>query len=368
MYRSYLIDEHGNAINKRNAWAARSVLYVRLIPPGAADTVHFRLRVPETAGDRIVLKAKLNYRKFAWWNTQWAYAGIRDPQLGSFGLDKGYDDGRWIFKGDLSQVSGKLKEIPNLPIVTMAEDEKQLLVVDRNGAIPEQKSKYEKDDLLRWNDYGIGLLLQGDLKAAEATFLRVTEIDPAYADGWVNVGRVRIQEGNTAGAQQVLRKALDLDGELAKSNYFYALTLKTQGKYDEALQHLRKALAKYPRDRVVRNQAGRILFLKRQYTEAIHEFQETLKVDPEDLQAHYNLMLCHQGLGNSEQADREQRLYLRFKADESAQAITGPVRLRHPEANNERQPIHEHVSVPLSIPAGKNPPKPANNKYTALKQ
>jgi len=368
MYRSYLLDEHGNPINKRNAWAARSVLYVRLIPPGAADTVHFRLRVPETAGDRIVLKAKLNYRKFAWWNTQWAYAGIRDPLQGNFALDKGHDDGNWTFKGDLSQVSGTLKEIPNLPIVTMAEDEKQLLVVDRNGAIPEQKSKYQKEDLLHWNDYGIGLLLQGDLKAAEATFLRVTEIDPSYADGWVNVGRVRIQEGNTAGAQQVLRKALDLDGELAKSNYFYALTLKTQGKYDEALLYLRKALDKYPRDRVVRNQAGRILFLKRQYAEAIREFEETLRVDPEDLQAHYNLMLCHQGLGNSEQADREQKLYLRFKADESAQAITGPVRLRHPEANNERQPIHEHVSVPLNVPASKQPPKKVHNKYAALAQ
>jgi len=366
MYRSYLLDEHGNPINKRNAWAARSVLYVRLIPPGAADTVHFRLRVPETTGKRISLKAKLNYRKFAWWNTQWAYAGIRQPQQGSFGLDKGYDDGLWVFAGDLSQVSGKLKEIPDVPIVTMAEDEKQLFVVDRDAAVPEQKSKYDKDDLLRWNDYGIGLLLQGDLKAAESTFMRVTEIDPSYADGWVNVGRVRIQEGNTAGAQQVLRKALDLDSELAKANYFYSLTLKTQGNYDEALRHLRKALEKYPRDRVVRNQAGRILFLKRQYAEAIREFEETLRVDPEDLQAHYNLMLCHQGLGNSEQADREQKLYLRFKADESSQAITGPVRLRHPEANNERQPIHEHVSVPLNTPASKNPQKATNNKYAAL--
>ena len=46
-YRSYLLDEHGNHINKRNAWAARSVLYVRLIPPGAADTAHFRLNVPD---------------------------------------------------------------------------------------------------------------------------------------------------------------------------------------------------------------------------------------------------------------------------------------------------------------------------------
>ena len=32
----------------------------------------------------------------------------------------------------------------------------------------------------------------------------------------------------------------------------------------------------------------------------------------------------------------------RFKADESAQAITGPFRLASPEDNNERQSIHEH--------------------------
>ena len=47
-YRSLLLDEHGNPINKRNAWAARSVAYVRLIPPGAADTVHYRLEIPPT--------------------------------------------------------------------------------------------------------------------------------------------------------------------------------------------------------------------------------------------------------------------------------------------------------------------------------
>jgi tetratricopeptide (TPR) repeat protein len=349
MYRSYLLDERGNAINKRNAWAARSVLYVRLIPPGAADTVHFRLRIPETSSDRISLKAKLNYRKFGWWNTQWAYAGIRDPLHAGFGLDKGYDDGRWIFAGDLTQVSGKLKAIPDVPIVTMAQDTKELRVIDKKAPLPKMVSKLEKPDLLRWNDYGIGLFLQGDLKSAEVVFLKVTEIDPTFVDGWVNVGRVRVQEGNTAGAQEVLRKALDLDPELAKTRYFYAVTLKTQGKYDEALEHLRKALSKYPRDRVVRNQAGRILFLKRQYQQAIQEFQETLRVDPEDLQAHYNLMLCYQGVGNFEMADREKKLYLRFKADESSQFITGPVRLRHPEANNERQPIHEHVSVPLDV-------------------
>ena len=205
----------------------------------------------------------------------------------------------------------------------------------------------DRADLIRWNDYGIGLLLQGDLKAAEQAFLTVTELDPGFADGWVNVARARVREGNTEGAQEVLRKALEVDPDLAKSHYFYGLTLKTQGKYDEALTHFRRALAQYPRDRVVRNQVGRILFLKRQYGEAVKEFLQVLEVDPEDLQAHYNLMLCYRGLGLKELADRERQLYLRFKADESSQFITGPVRRLHPEANNERQPIHEHGSAPL---------------------
>ena len=229
----------------------------------------------------------------------------------------------------------------------MAEDQAELRVLDKDADQPELESTFDKADLIRWNDYGIGLLLQGDLKAAEETFLTVTRLDPGFADGWVNVARARVREGNTEGAQKVLRKALEVDPDLAKSHYFYGLTLKTQGKYDEALAHFRRALAQYPRDRVVRNQAGRILFLKRQYAEAVEEFLQTLQVDPEDLQAHYNLMLCYQGLGKPELADRERRLYERFKADESSQFITGPVRRRHPEANNERQPIHEHGSAPL---------------------
>jgi hypothetical protein len=40
---------------------------------------------------------------------------------------------------------------------------------------------------------------------------------------------------------------------------------------------------------------------------------------------------------------------MRFKADESSQAITGPYRQLHPEDNNERQSVHEHVSVALPV-------------------
>jgi hypothetical protein len=53
-YRSLMVDANGNWINKRNAWAARAVVYVRLIPPGATDTVHYRMRIPEKAEIHVV--------------------------------------------------------------------------------------------------------------------------------------------------------------------------------------------------------------------------------------------------------------------------------------------------------------------------
>jgi Tfp pilus assembly protein PilF len=154
-----------------------------------------------------------------------------------------------------------------------------------------------------------------------------------------------VQEGDTAGARKVLEKALTISPKLARANFFYARVLREEGKYDEAAGRLQIVLTQYPRDRVVINELGRILFLQKRYAEAVKTFQQTLTIDPEDLQANYNLMLCYNGLGDETRANEHKERYLRFKADESSQAITGAYRQAHPEDNNERQPVHEHVSV-----------------------
>jgi Flp pilus assembly protein TadD len=358
-YRSLQIDGHGNPINKRNAWATRSVVYVHLIPPGAADTAHYRLHIPENAGDKITLHARLNYRKFSWFNTHFSFAGVEMRKIKTGPGDLGatttpdYDDRSWAFTGDTSKVSGNLKAIPDLPITVIAEDTKTLRVLPRSATAPEPKTVSTKEDWTRWNDYGIGLFLQGDLKAAEAAFAKITDADAQNPDGWTNIGRALVQEGDTAGARKVLEKSLALSPQLARTNFFYARVLKEDGDYDGAIAHLQTVLAQYPRDRVVHNELGRVLFLQKRYADAVKEFELTLSIDPEDLQAHYNLMLCYNGLGDDKKAEEHKARYLRFKADESAQAITGPYRQAHAEDNNERQPIHEHVSVALAPPPQK---------------
>lgn len=348
-YRSLSIDEHGNPINKRNAWASRATMYAHLIPPGAADTAHFRLHIPESTGEKITLHAKLNYRKFMWWNTQFAFAGVEGPGPAT----PDYDDRKWAFTGDTSQDVGEGKGIPNLPIITMAEDSKSLCVLPRNAPAPAPQVVLAKEDWTRWNDYGIGLFLEGDLKGAAAAFQKITQVDPENPDGWVNIGRALVQEGDTEGARAVLEKALALSPQLARANYFYARVLRDEGKYDDAIARLKLVLQQYPRDRVVINDLGRIYFLQKKYAQAVNTFKQTLAIDPEDLQANYNLMLCYNGLGDETRANEHKVRYLRFKADEASQAITGAYRQAHPDDNNERQHIHEHVSVPLGSAAPK---------------
>jgi tetratricopeptide (TPR) repeat protein len=345
-YKSYQLDGAGNPIDKRNAWQARSVLYVRLIPPGAADVAHYRVRVPKDAKGPITFTAKLNYRKFSWYYTQFAYAGQPKPGQNPALLNASQNSLEYSFdRGNIpADVSGEIKDrVPDLPIITLAEAKAQVGLGETSWT-----PVVGKRDRERWNDWGIGLLLQGDLKGAEYAFKKTTEAEPEYADGWLNVARALLQEGENDAAKPYVEKALAINPKLGRIYFFKALTQKTDGDYDGALASLHTVESMYPRDRVVLNQEARILFLKRQYAEALKVLERVCGVDPEDLQMHYTMMLCYRGLGDQEKAGHEEQLFRRFKAEESAQAITAIRRRVSPEDNNEGQQIHDHESVVLT--------------------
>ncbi len=349
-YRSYQLDAAGNPIDKRNAWQARSLLYARLIPPGAADVAHYLVQVPASAKGRIHFTAKLNYRKFSWYYTQFSYAGQPKPNQSPALLSAEFNSLAYSFDPHNipANVSGQMKGvIPDLPIVTLAKAELTLPVSTKApvwNTVTRSPNARE-----RWNDWGIGLLLQGDLKGAEFAFRKAAEAQPDYADAWLNTARALILEGETDAAKPYIEHALKLDPSLGRIYYFRALIEKTDGRYDDALASLARVESQYPHDRVPLNQIARILFLKRQYAKALEYCRRVTAIDPEDVEVHYTAMLCYRGLGDTEKAAREQALFQRFKADEASQAITASRRMLSPEDNNERQRIHNHESVPLPL-------------------
>jgi len=84
----------------------------------------------------------------------------------------------------------------------------------------------------RWNDWGIDSCLQGDVKGAEYAFTKVTRPSRVMADGWLNVARALIQEGETERAKPFIQKSLAVDPNLGRTYYFRALIEKADGDYD----------------------------------------------------------------------------------------------------------------------------------------
>ena len=244
-----------------------------------------------------------------------------------------HDDGKWVFTGDTSKVSGQVKAIPDIPTTVMAQAQASLRVLPRERAAAGRQAV---DRSRRCASAGTttasACCCRATSESAEAAFLKVTEMEPGYADGWVNVG-ARADSGrqHDGAGRRCCSKALTIDPELAKTHFFLGTALKSLGRVRRSARRTcAPPPAQYPRDRVVLNQLGRVLFLQaRSSTRRSRRSNKVLAIDPEDLQAHYNLMLCYQGLGDAEQAAREQALYERFKADESSQAITGPYRQLH---------------------------------------
>ena len=115
-----MLDENGDRINRRNAQDIRTPLYNHQIPPGAADSLHFGILLPDDLTDHVTIEVKLQYRKF---DAEFVRI-IAEALAGSEMELPGY-------------VSGQ-PYINTLPIVTMAEDRITLPVQGMATELPPQ--------------------------------------------------------------------------------------------------------------------------------------------------------------------------------------------------------------------------------------
>ena len=299
-FRGILLDGEGKFIQKRNPHEWRTTLYNNSIPPGSADVIHFVWTVPEDFNSQIKLIAKVNYRKF---NRSITIHSLENPI--------------------------------ELPIVKMAEDH---LTISAIG-----QTKFAENSGLRFNDYGIALLRQNNLEGARLAFVQVTRLMPGYADGFVNLARVLIKTGEFEDAEYQLNTALELKPGFPKAKYFQALIAKTKGDYKQALTLFAEVRLTNPNDRVMLRHFGQTHFFAENWEKAKLVYSDVLRIDPEDAEAHYNLMLLNRKLVDLGQAKYHSEKYLKYKPDEQARSISQITRLRFPHANNEAQLVHSHV-------------------------
>jgi tetratricopeptide (TPR) repeat protein len=75
-----------------------------------------------------------------------------------------------------------------------------------------------------------------------------TRLSPNEPESWFNLGRIRYELHNLAGARDALAKAVSLNPEGFDENLQYALMLISNGETEKAVPYLHKAHDLHPKD------------------------------------------------------------------------------------------------------------------------
>ena len=332
---AYVLDQQGQRIDRRNGQDIFVALYNHQIPPGAATVVHYLLEVPLDAQGPVTIEANLNYRKF---------------------------DADFLRHIEGEQFSGN-----HLPITVMASDRLLLPLQHQQGNIEAQQPPAIRPDE-RWNDYGIGLLREGDsgsskgeLRQAKQAFKQVEA--QGGNTGALNLARVYFKEGQLEQAAAALRRASEQQAPPWTIAWYSALIDRENGHLEAATKTLESIINNrfsdarqrgfdFSYDVRVLNELGRTLYERSRQLrgEQQHDmleqardwFDKTLQIDPENLAAHYNLGPIHEQLGNSDSAAQHRALHDKYRPDDHAveQAVA-----RHRREN----PAADHAAAAIAI-------------------
>ncbi|MBC80648.1 MAG: hypothetical protein CMQ33_07425 [Gammaproteobacteria bacterium] len=291
---AYVLDREGNRIDRRNAEDIFTKLYDNQIPPGAADTIHYRLDMPELAKGDVEVTARLRYRKF----------------------DTNY---MRLFQGD--EFKGN-----DLPIVTIAEDS---VTFSADGA-PVVTESWE-----RWNDYGIGMFRKGAYRQAEEAFRQVAAFD--RPEGPLNLARVFIDEGRLDEAVSALQEAARKGAYPWSVAWFSALVDMQNGEFDAAIDgflslfttqfnEARERGFDFSLNYRLRNKLAQAYFEKskiskdeRRWLKMSEEhYRAAAELDPENVTAHYGLTQVYARLGERDLATRHRELHEIYRVDDNA--------------------------------------------------
>jgi len=324
-YTNRLVSVSGKLLDLHQVWSTKMKTYDNTILPGRSDLVRYRFWIPADAQGPLTFTAKVNYRRFRHGFTDFVFQAPRE-----------------------------------FPVVEMASKSAPLKL-GKNEAFMGTDSKAE---LLRWNNYGIALLGQQQYWAAEQAFHRVVQIDPEYADGYINlvladysklianrregpdgVGNMSVANASYdkyEPALKVLAQALIVSPRNVRALYYRGLIYRLQNKLEAAEEDQKYVISLFPRLRQARQELGYIYYLQKKYVDAQKQFEALQSINPDDLTAHYYLSLICDRLGMKDRAQEEGEEYAEHREDPTVGGLAQDFWRRYPAVADELAPYHTH--------------------------
>lgn len=164
------------------------------------------------------------------------------------------------------------------------------------------------------------LLEAGEIEESNGVYAEIVDDIPGTAEAYYGLGRIAVLKGNPAAAREYFRKACELFPTYGPAHYALAQADRKLGRTKEAEQEL--ALYAHheavvpPVDDSLRDQLRKLdmraaAHLERgvqleqvgRLKDAVAETEEALRLNPELVKAHINLLILYGRMGNREKAE-----------------------------------------------------------------
>ncbi|MEZ5425357.1 MAG: multiheme c-type cytochrome [Pyrinomonadaceae bacterium] len=315
-YKTHLVKEDGTHNQLHFIWKTKVVAQNAAIPSGKSDLARYQFVIPENLSGQLRVNAKLQYRRFTRIYSDYA-----------------------------------LGKSVNLPIVTMAESDRTFNIGGENKKEPADPKAMP--DWKRWNNYGIALFDQKQFAEASDAWDEVIDFKNEYrAFAYTNKALALMELSDWKNAEKLIDRALKLDADNLRAVFQRGKVKRVASDLDAAEADFKLVLAKYPRDRMTLQQLGELAKIKseavppeqrdEQLKVAQGYYEQILAIDPEDLGAHYNLMLLYQKLGFRDKAREEAKIFQDLKDDPRTTPLASSFLQQNPYIGNESLPFHTH--------------------------
>jgi len=161
--------------------------------------------------------------------------------------------------------------------------------------------------LLSVGDYGL-LAPRDAADKAKISVNRALELDESLAEAHTSLGFLNyVFDWEWNNAEFHFRRAIELNPNYATAHHWYGLFLSTQGRANEGISELQRALKVDPLSPIINTDLGLSYYYADQYDQAITQLKKTLEREPDFAVAHWRLGLAYAQNGQKREAETEVR-------------------------------------------------------------
>lgn len=178
-----------------------------------------------------------------------------------------------------------------------------LMLVSAGCGFTEAQLKKEKEASAHYK-LGVSYLNENQLQKAFIEFNKATEVDPNNKDVHYALGHVHFQKQEYVEAAEEFKKSLSIDPRYSEAHNYLGKVYEVQGAPEKAIAAYREALKnpQYDTPQKPYLNLGLIYVKQEKYDQAAREFQNVLRVDPENIIAHNELGRAYYQMGKPKEA------------------------------------------------------------------